>query len=614
MIPAQDLSKEDALSVADKLVEKEILTEQGASMLKKKIDEKKFRRSKRESWIDGSTFEKTELAPSHILMYLSTAFSSDFYYRTGTYEVEKVYQELLEGRDMESLLKAEEWEKYNEEVMKEVEKRMKKFEGIKIEKRIKNEETFKVVEARSFIFIRGFPKGVSELSGMKFIANSRSVGGKTLSRTAKDLNGIGLIDSTTLTDALQKINSQSFKTEAKLLEYLEEKAAFLEDYEENKLEEQNFIKGLHQQKILSDGKLKELLDSSLEKKLYNKFELIGFCEKAKIFELDQYPEEPGLAFQKFFIEIRKFIPGFNFTAFEAKVIDMPSLPEDEKFEKRIQISFRVSDQRYFSEGQLGYFPKKPKKNQKSQKVNVPEQIVFGINKFLSDQNSPYRLHFAIDKFSGDWTFDMDRFGVILLSKEQLEAWGHNNERFLSIPNFDNRFNRHGIQKILSRYKEIGLFEHLNEEEYQQGLHQLSTSTVESLQDILLAFPKTIVYFDWEADNLKNPYEALTKEFGAASRGTFTPSNIQDDFDESWEKESVNYSFEYNGKVYKENLVMQSDWLDSSFMKLINKAMKEQKIEGKFYYCLENGQENGFIFLNSSQFKILSKEQAELFPD
>ena len=115
-------------------------------------------------------------------------------------------------------------------------------------------------------------------------------------------------------------------------------------------------------------------------------------------------------------------------------------------------------------------------------------------------------------------------------------------------------------------------------------------------------------------NLSNPYEELTQEFSVSSRGAFTPTQIIDDFEKNWESEFTPYSFEFNGKTYAKQLHMQSDWLDPAFLELIEQALEENQVDGKIYYCLDNGQASGYIFLNNQQYQFLKENQSELFPE
>jgi hypothetical protein len=50
------------------------------------------------------------------------------------------------------------------------------------------------------------------------------------------------------------------------------------------------------------------------------------------------------------------------------------------------------------------------------------------------------------------------------------------------------------------------------------------------------------------------------------------------------------------------------------MKLIEKAIAEHHVDGKFYYCLDDGQAGGYIFLTDAQYAYLKANQPGLFPN
>ncbi|MCB0610193.1 MAG: hypothetical protein KDD12_20895, partial [Lewinella sp.] len=78
-------------------------------------------------------------------------------------------------------------------------------------------------------------------------------------------------------------------------------------------------------------------------------------------------------------------------------------------------------------------------------------------------------------------------------------------------------------------------------------------------------------------------------------------------------DKIEYGFEFNGKIYHRDLTAQSDWLDPQFMELIDIALKENKVDGAIYYCMDDGQAAGFIFLNEKQYAYLKAHQPALFP-
>jgi len=234
-----------------------------------------------------------------------------------------------------------------------------------------------------------------------------------------------------------------------------------------------------------------------------------------------------------------------------------------------------------------------------------------INQWLADQNAKHRLHFA-NKSKAGLAYGKDEFGLIVLTEEQVKAWGDNTAYFLSRENFNNQFNRVNTQKHIAFYDSLGLFSHLSPAEISEGTMKAKNQLIDSYSRILYCFPKLIFNFDWETGNLDNPYEALVNKFGGISKGNFQPFDIFDDFRENWEAETTSLSFIVNGQQYQQTLEMKSDWLDPNFLSLIDKALKDHAINGAFIYVEEENGYGGYLFLTPEQHEILKKRQPEFF--
>lgn len=59
------------------------------------------------------------------------------------------------------------------------------------------------------------------------------------------------------------------------------------------------------------------------------------------------------------------------------------------------------------------------------------------------------------------------------------------------------------------------------------------------------------------------------------------------------------------------LDFNSDWLAPEFLELLKKALKENNVDGDFYYCVDNGQESGYIFLSSKQHEFIQRNYPAL---
>ena len=602
---AQILSNKQAIDFAEKLHEVEILSDKGKELLIDHIEKGDFERTKQPNLLDGSMEITNNLSVSQILIFLSKAFGSELYYRTGILEQNKLIKETQEQTG-KAILTQKDYDSIQEHFYQNIED----FEGWKIEKSIIDEESFP--EESRTIHLDGFSMPNMEENGL--IHGRRSALGKTCTRTLEDLFSIGLIDKVIYDEVFNAIKRNELTIEAYVTVFAGERAIFYEDFKENKSKEINFIKELNEVGVISDIKLKELIDSYKPKELKSKFDILEYCSNTKIFHLNDYSNSPEIGYKEIFFDIKSLVPNFEFKNFKSEITEPENQWSDDLIEQKVLISFKVDDVVYHNSFFYDYRRKVPKENEMESDtlLKINNNFHKGINKLLADRNSEYRLYYANRPENGKY-YGKQKFGLTLLTEEQFETWGtYNSDYFLFSQSHDNSFNTLNILRLIETYKEIGLFDHLDESEIKKGEDCINEMVIDSYQSILSCFPKTIVYFDWESGNLENPYEELTISFAEASRGKFQPTKIVDTFEKSWEKETTQFSFDLNGKNYSTDLEMNTDWLNPKFMELIEHAMLENSIDSEIYYCIEDGQATGYILLTKKQYEILNSRQPDLF--
>jgi hypothetical protein len=183
---------------------------------------------------------------------------------------------------------------------------------------------------------------------------------------------------------------------------------------------------------------------------------------------------------------------------------------------------------------------------------------------------------------------------------------------LSRESFDNRLSRRNIDLFIKDCIEQGILAHVTPSEIDSVKQSIYSADISSLEDLLLRFPRTVVYFDWETGNLDNPYQELTEKLVQSARGQFTVSQIVDEFKLGWDKaKTTRYGFTMSGTTYSIQLPFNGDWLAPEFLDLLRKAIHEHSIDGDYYYCVDNGQESGYIFLNTVQLAFIRQHYPDL---
>ncbi|MEO0825458.1 MAG: hypothetical protein AAFY20_25000 [Cyanobacteria bacterium J06639_14] len=110
----------------------------------------------------------------------------------------------------------------------------------------------------------------------------------------------------------------------------------------------------------------------------------------------------------------------------------------------------------------------------------------------------------------------------------------------------------------------------------------------------------------ESGNIDNPYQALTREFAAISRGYFTPTQITNEFD--WDTQTAGQTFVINGTEYSQTLRFNGDWLDPEFFEFIQTVAAQEVPQGQFYPVYDTNEIIGYLFLTDAQYEALQAEE------
>jgi hypothetical protein len=237
-----------------------------------------------------------------------------------------------------------------------------------------------------------------------------------------------------------------------------------------------------------------------------------------------------------------------------------------------------------------------------------------INQFLTDIDSEYRL-FSVtiycrdencdtNSYHGNLPVDPNKFGVISLTQEQAETI----DNYQLIPICCNEFEilkTSEVKKVIEAYRELGLMDNMTDQEIEISITEALQKRHDNPESLLYYFDTPLYYFDMETYNFENPYEEITLELAKISTGKFKPNNIVDKYE--YDQPSY-YSFEMNGKQYETTLENDSDWLDLSFVILVNKALKEQGINYQFYSLESEGQFAELLFLSQEQYDEIIKRR------
>jgi hypothetical protein len=597
----QVLTKAEAYAFADKLLEVEILSERGRNMLKMQIDLNQNGNQPlnvESSGLSSASFKKS-ISISYVLDFCFFAFQNEQAFRMGVEEFDEIAKK-YEKDHGKKRLNEEDFQKIN----KIFNEKSKDIEGFKIEENIVNEEE----NLKDDGLIRGISFG--KKMEKRLIHTSRSVMGKTRSRTANDLFRIGLINEKVLDDIVAKIKLKELNSELAVVGFAKEQIHFYENLPIRKEAELKILNNLKRVEILSEATFQELTSPKNAGREFHRFEIFASCKNAKVLKNNQCLGDPIACFQNALDEIKVLIPGLDYEKIDYRIDERSFDWNENLFFLELKIQLDLDGKTYRSSSMQGSVDKKENPNWTldSLNINYRGSIFRMANKILANRNSPKRLY-SIFEGGND---RRKKLAIMLMTENEFKAWDDPYGMYFYPEDHNNFFTIIKLNELIDEYKLIGLLDHLTKKEMEEGRKKVHETMIYSYSDILINFPNLVVDFDWEYGNMTNPYEELTTEFAKASKGNFKPENIKDGFSENIEKANTTFSFEISGKEYKRELEMMGDWLDQRFLYLIDDAIKDNQVDGKFYDCVDDIQDDGYIFLTNQQFEFLQKNQPELF--
>lgn len=458
--------------------------------------------------------------------------------------------------------------------------------GRKIEKKIDAED--ELLEFSLSFFFR------PDENYQSLIHPKRSVYGLTRTRTSKELFEIGLCSKRTFEIVSKQLTDSIIRNESDLLRVIYENEKWAVEYEKNKKQEQEFSEQLVELGLLDYESITVLNERYQSLELLGRHEILKECSSARFFEQQGLPKEVVQRYDSIFQIINTIVPDLKASAIT--VTPILNEMDFELIEESLALSFD-SHGKTFTHKFYNRFINKTKDKSQEEKVEIGNEFYKGVNKYLRDQRSEYRLHFINVPDKGS-VYGDEEFGLIVLNKEQADFLSQESY-FLSRESYDNGLSTSAIDSLISNFQRMGITPQIDDSKALKD--EILANENNQTKDVLLAIPNTIVLFDWETGNLENPYEELTILFGKATRGAFNPKNIVDGYSKvRKDSDVVDYRFTFKGSVYSRSLRFESDWLDPLFFDLIHKAMKEQGVDGKFHFCVDFGQATGFIFLTSEQ--------------
>ncbi|MBF9220146.1 hypothetical protein [Hymenobacter ruricola] len=450
------------------------------------------------------------------------------------------------------------------------------------------------------------PLSIAPTGGQHWISERRSVWGKTRTRTARDLQAVGLLDAAAYRELQQGLQRGTLFNEMQVCQRAADLMQRPETFAQGFAEQQQWLQKLERAGLLSAAQRRRLTRETRPNQLKSPFDVVGYCEHGRIVDLRAVEQAPQQLYPALFRQAQALLPALHYTD-----LHVTTGLKDEGLallSQTVTISFRAEGRRYANTFVHSYRRRDGSDPNPEADPGPSEEFHQSLNRWLADRNSPLRLYQAHTP-DAQSVYGSERLGLLAMTAAQRRLWGTNGY-FLSQESHDNRFSSAGVEQLLATYQALGLFAHLSPAEIARGRRDALAGQKASFAEILLCFPRMLYVSDGETANPPYPYAALARELAAMSRGGFAPTQVQDGFGPDYPTTAtVPFGFTLGGQRYRAQLAVKSDWMDPKATELINRALQEQHAAGQFYDCADG---EGLIFLTPRQYEALHQAQPDLF--
>lgn len=442
------------------------------------------------------------------------------------------------------------------------------------------------------------------------IAATRSVMGKTRTRTARDFYELGLVSEPHYAVLRRELAAGTLTDEVRLSQRAAELALETVSYPARRLAYDSLLARLTAAGVLPTASHQHLLADSQALRQLALFDILPYCAHARVLDLDSLSADPHQRYPRLLAAIASVGPSFQYSAAQVRV------REHRLYDAREQLAtlaFTAGGRRYATtfvlDVDMGATERADAHNRSL--GYLPTELPMLLNQYLRDQGSAARLYLTTPDQATP-ARDDTRVGLLLLTPVQRAAWGPAMQLLEEAGGPDTLFTSARIEQALALYQRLGLLASLSKAELAEGREQALSGKVGSYAALLACFPRLVVYTCGEDAEQPHAYAQALRQVAAASRGAFRPTRIHDTFGgESERKQHSTLSFWSGGRRYRTTLTSDLGWMINDFTDLVQRAVRETT-GGQLYY-LGYGDETGlYLYLTAAQATALRRAQPMLF--
>jgi len=599
-------------TIADRLYARQVLSATGRDELKRRIAAHALRVDFALPGSNSAYNSHRAVDPATVLDFCVTAFQAEVAYRSGIDDAE-LSDLYIAGQVLDSTAKRKQRQGQQRfaaairEAKGDTMAALRRFmsPGQLLEEKIPAEDSvdtngWTIYPPLSF---RNLPR--------HYIADTRSVFGKTRTRTARDLYELGLLTKTNYAVLTKELAAGELKSEIAVCQRAAELALEVAVHTIRQAVLDSLLIRLMQVNVLTPASGQQALADAQVTKKMELFDALAYCTHAHVLDLHTLPREPARLYPQLLAEVAAIWPAFRYTGAQVQASEKDM--GGDIIDQLVELSFTAAGRRYATTFTQGYRRKDGQDPDPATGARVSDDFVAGINQWLRDQGATERLYVGHTPDARS-AYGQGRLGLVVLTPAQRAVFGQASY-FLSSEDRARpagQFTSEYIEQALALYQRVGLFAGLSAAKVAEGRRHALGGKVGSYAELLQGFPHLLVATGGEDAEMPRAYAEALAKVAAASRGAFQPTRVRDTFTgQEARAQKSTLSFWCQSQHYQANFISDLGWMDPGFLLLVERAVREQTHGGQLCLLLAD-ESNVYVFLTTAQAAALRKAQPAFF--
>ena len=328
---------------------------------------------------------------------------------------------------------------------------------------------------------------------------------------------------------------------------------------------------------------------------------------ARMFNRHQYPTAMLPYLEQLHRDVAKLLPGLQFTNFRVRVITPGEMSTcincDDAEDVLVQLNIGTKEYSQRSEWQPRY-----SLNGGSRPEIDANQFYHIFNQALADQGSPHRLVF-VESEQAKHTIG-GQFGLWCLTAPQAEALDTLDASALQLEAYGGFeiLPTDTVAAAFCSFQALGFLRRLGPAQRLAAAARTNQARLQAREEVLRFVPGSVGEYRGDPQYRSWSYVRLLEVLRHVSDGRFTPTQVRD----GCQQADGTLGFQLGKRTYTSPLYQANESPDSRLFQLVQRALREQHIPGKFYLVSsELAQTKGmvvnYVFLSPTQERIIRQK-------